>query len=266
LTKCFERALARASMVRMVAAFVVTGALLCSATMRIAGATSAGEQNASFARLKAAWRDLALGEPRRAYGEFSRELHFWRGLQVQSFGYDDAERGMMIAAIFTRDDARAEAVWQQVGAGTEREPAADSMIFAGTWADALRAYCDASRGELAVDPRPGPDPVIAAGVERALRGDLHGAIVAWSQPTVAAGVWDITDEQTALVGLAHAHLGDWTGAEAAWIRAARTERSMPQIDELFPGNLMGLSMLMHFREHFARGEHAYRWTFRYDPD
>ena len=117
------------------------------------------------------------------------------------------------------------------------------------------------------DPRANePDPVIAAGVARALQRDFSGAIRAWSQPAVGAGPYDLTDKQTALVGLARARLGDWSGAEAAWIAASRTTRLLPQMSELYDGNAMGLSMLMHFRSHFARGDHAYRWTPAAQPE
>jgi hypothetical protein len=118
------------------------------------------------------------------------------------------------------------------------------------------AYRDASQDLATVDPRaPAPDRVIAAGVARALRGDFHGAIRAWSLPAVGGGSY----EQTALIGLARVRLGDWSGAEAAWIAAARMQRLLPQMAELYDGNAMALSMLLHFRSHFARGDHAYRW-------
>jgi len=167
---------------------------------------------------------------------------------------------MLIAAIFMRDDARANAMWKQIG-GASLEPAADRLVFAGRWNDAFRAYRDTTRDFAVNDPQANqPDPVIAEGAALALRGDFRGAIRAWSKPAVGAGPYDLTDKQTALVGLARARLWDWTGAEAAWIAAARTTRLLPQMSELYDGNAMGLSMLMHFRVHFARGDHAYRWA------
>jgi uncharacterized membrane protein len=226
----------------------------------LAGTPSAGIQRASSGRIASAWSDLARGEAKRAYREFAREFPFWDAVQRQSLGYIDCERGMMIAAIFMRDDARANAMWKQIG-GERLEPAADRLVFAGRWNDAFRAYRDATQDLAMIDPRaPAPDRVIAAGVDRALQGDFRGAIRAWSQGAVGGGPYDLTDEQTALVGLARARLGDWPGAEAAWIAAARTTRLLPQMSELYDGNAMGLSMLMHFRSHFVRGDRAYRWA------
>jgi hypothetical protein len=227
----------------------------------VADTPSAGDQEASSERIASAWAHLARGEAKRAYREFARELPFWDTVTRQSLGYLDCERGMMIAAIFMHDDARANAMWKQIG-GESLEPAADRLVFAGRWNDAFRAYRDATQDLAMVNPRANaPDPVIAAGVARALQGDFRGAIRAWSRPAVGGGPYDLTDKQTALVGLARARLGDWTGAEAAWIAAARTQRLLPQMAELYDGNAMGLSMLMHFRSHFARGDHAFRWRF-----
>lgn len=227
----------------------------------VADMPSVADQEASSDRIASARSHLGRGEATRAYREFARELHFWDAFQRQSLGYIDCERGVMIAAIFMRDDRRANAIWQQIG-GESLEPAADRLVFAGRWNDAFRAYRDATQDLAMADPRaPAPDRVIAAGVARVLQGDFRGAIRAWSQPAVGGGPYDLTDEQTALVGLARARLGDWKGAEAAWIAAARTQRLLPQMAELYDGNAMGLSMLMHFRSHFARGDHAYRWTF-----
>lgn len=231
----------------------------------VAGTPSLGDYKASSGRIAAAWSDLARGEATRAYREFARELPFWAAVQRQSLGYIDCERGMMIAAIFMRDDARASAMWRQIG-GASLEPAADRLVFAGRWNDAFRAYRDTTQDLAMVDPRaPAPDRVIAAGVDRALQGDFRGAIRAWSQPSVGGGPYDLTDEQAALVGLARARLGDWTGAEAAWIDAARTTRLLPQMAELYDGNAMGLSMLMHFRSHFVRGDRAYQWAWGPNP-
>jgi hypothetical protein len=222
---------------------------------------SAGDQQASSGRIDAAWGHLARGEAKRAYREFARELPFWDAIQRQSTGYLDCERGMMIAAIFMRDDARANAMWKQIG-GASLEPVADRLVFAGRWNDAFRSYRDTAPDMAVNDPRaPAPDRVIAAGVARALQGDFRGAIRAWSQPAVGRGSYDLTDKQMALVGLARARLGDWTGAQAAWIAAARTTRLLPQMSDLYDGNAMGLSMLMRFRSHFARGDRAYRWRF-----
>ncbi|GEM_PF-5112901 len=226
----------------------------------LAHSTSVGDQQASSRRIASAWSHLERGEAKRAYREFAREMPFWNAVQRQSLGYIDCERGMMIAAIFMRDDARATAMWKQIG-GASLEPPADRFVFAGRWNDAFRAYRDATQDLAMIDPRaPAPDRVIAAGVDRALQGDFRGAIRAWSQGAVGGGPYDLTDEQTALVGLARARLGDWAGAEAAWIVAARTTRLLPQMSELYDGNAMGLSMLMHFRSHFVRGDRAYRWA------
>jgi hypothetical protein len=227
----------------------------------VAAPPSAGDQIASSERITSAWSHLARGEAKRAYREFARELPFWDVVQRQSQGYIDCERGMMIAAIFMRDDARASAMWRQIG-GDSLEPPADRLVFAGRWNDAFRAYRDTTQDLAVNDPRANmPDRVIAEGVAHALRGDFRGAIRAWSKPSVGAGPYDLTDKQTALVGLARARLGDWAGAEAAWIEAARTTRLLPQMSELYDGNAMALSMLMHFRSHFARGDRAYRWTW-----
>ena len=242
-------------------ALLVVGVLCGSAVART---SSVDGQKASSERIESAWSDLARGEATRAYREFARELPFWNAFMRQSRGYLDCERGMMIAAIFMRDDARANAMWKHIG-GERLEPAADRLVFAGRWNDAFRSYRDTTQDLAMTDPRANqPDRVIAEGVALALRGDFRGAIRAWSKRAVGGGPYDLTDKQTALVGLARARLGDWAGAEAAWITAARTTRLLPRMAELYDGNAMGLSMLMHFRSHFARGDGAYRWTFSAD--
>lgn len=217
-------------------------------------------QDAAFARLDRAWQLLAGGSPREAYRAFRPELDYWNDFQRQSFGYVDAQRGMMIAAIFARDDAAARAAWGAIAGGAEERPA-DSLVFAGRWNAAFRAYRDATLDLAAEDPRaPEHDRVVTAGVERAVRGDFAGAIAAWSRPAVGRGGYDLTDVQTALIGLAYARERRWNDAETAWLHAARIGRTLPQIDEFHDGNLIGLSMLYHFRDQFRRGEHAYRWT------
>ncbi|MDB5094185.1 MAG: hypothetical protein JWO85_2286 [Candidatus Eremiobacteraeota bacterium] len=218
-------------------------------------------QRAASARLDVAWQRLATGRPREAYRTFRAERAYWEDFSQQSLGYVDAARGMMIAAIFARDDARDDAAWQVIsGRGTDATQPGDTLVFAGRWNDAFRVYRDATQDLAMTDPRaPLPDRVVAAGVSRALRGDFHGAIVAWSAPAVGGGPYDLTDMQVALIGLARARLGDWSGAEEAWLHAARIRRNIPQLAEFETGNLTALAMLRHFRAHFARGEGQYRW-------
>ncbi len=144
--------------------------VLCGSA--VARTSSAGDQDASSQRIASAWTHLAQGEAKRAYREFARELPFWDAFMRQSRGYIDCERGMMIAAIFMRDDARANATWRQIS-GATLEPAADRLVFAGRWNDAFRAYRDATQDLAMVAPRaPAPDRVIAAGVDRALQRDF----------------------------------------------------------------------------------------------
>jgi hypothetical protein len=218
------------------------------------------DQGAAFERLDIAWQRLAAGRPREAYRSFSAERTYWDGFTRQSRSYVDAASGVMIAAVFARDNAAADAAWHTIGGESDSTQRGDALVFAGRWNDAFRAYRDATQDLAMSDPRaPLPDRVVEAGVDRALRGDLHGAIAAWSEPAVGGGPYDLKDMQVALIGLARARLGDWNGAAEAWLHAARIRRNVPQMGEFDTGNLTALAMLRHFRAHFVTGEGRYRW-------
>jgi len=208
---------------RIVAVALVVLLLVCLFRgSAVADTPSAGDQEASSERIASAWSHLARGEAKRAYREFAREVPFWDTVARQSRGYLDCARGMMIAAIFMRDDALANAMWKQIGGGS-LEPAADRLVFAGRWNDAFRAYRDATQDLAMVNPRANtPDPVIAAGVARALQGDFRGAIRAWSKPAVGGGPYDLTDKQTHWRG---SHVRDWAIGQAPKQRGSqRPER------------------------------------------
>jgi hypothetical protein len=236
--------------------------VLASTGTSSASGYDAASQGAALDRLTLAWQRLSNGESREAQRAFAHELAYWSPWSRQSLGYVDAEKGLMIAAIFARDDAQTASAWRRIRADSSvAEPAADALVFAGRWNDAWRTYRDGTHDNAMVDPHEGPDRVVAAGVERALRGDLRGAIAAWSRPAAGGGVYELTDLQTALSGLARARQRDWKGAEHDWLCAARMRRNVPQLAEFTDANFMALAMLWHFRAHFARGEHAYRWGF-----
>jgi hypothetical protein len=112
--------------------------IACVPGTAFADTPCAADQEASSDRIASAWGHLARGEAKRAYREFAQELPFWDTFQRQSLGYIDCERGMMIAAIFMRDDTRANAMWRKIG-GESLEPKADRLIFAARWNDAFRA-------------------------------------------------------------------------------------------------------------------------------
>ncbi|MBV8150071.1 MAG: hypothetical protein JO101_08715 [Candidatus Eremiobacteraeota bacterium] len=209
--------------------------------------------------IRKAWQDLAAGRPHEAYATFTRELPLWAAGSPSAPQYVDCARGVILSALFEKDDAKAKAALTAIVSG-DSEPKGDALFFAGQTAAALRAYRDATFDNAVVDPRPHqPDRVIAAGVSFALKGDWFNAIRAWSQPAVGAGPYDLTDEQTALVGIAFAVLHEWPQAEAAWISASRMTRIIPQMGSFWPGNITGLSMLYRYRTKFARGEHQYTW-------
>ena len=226
---------------------------------RVSPAQSGDQQMASLARLDAAWHVLAGGRPREAYRTFARELPFWDAFSHQGLGYVDAERGMMIAALFAADDARMEAAWISIAGEPDAAQPGDKLVFAGRWNDAFRAYRDATQDLAMEHPRyPEHDRVVSAGVDRALRGDYRGAIRAWSAAADGGGGYDLTDVQVALIGLAYARMRDWPAAESAWVQAARIRRNIPQMAEFETDNLIALGMLRHFRTQFARGEGRYR--------
>lgn len=113
------------------------------------------------------------------------------------------------------------------------------------------AYRDFTHDSAAFAPESGPDPVVAAGVELALHKNWKGAIAAWSQPpTSSQGPNSLTELQLSLVGLAQRVLGNWKNAGATWMAAARSTIAQPQISWLSTGNMMALSMLYHYRDHF----------------
>lgn len=190
---------------------------------------------------------LASGKPTEAYRLFKRELIRWVPESRNSTGYVDCERGMMIAAIFARDDADAAQAWREI-LGKMPEPSGDALVYAGRWSDAFRAYQNATQDNARFNPTSGPDPVVASGVRQALIGNLREAIREWSMPATTDGPYDLTDVQEALTGIAWARLGNWDNARTAWLKAARYTRTLPQIAEFETGNVVALSMLYHFRE------------------
>jgi hypothetical protein len=197
---------------------------------------------ASYSRLHDAWAELANGDPESARSTFSHELELWRPLGTGSPGYVDAIRGIMLANLYDVHDVNALRVFHTIVAEMGAEPAGDRFVYAGDVQTALRAYRDATQDQAIADPRPGPDRIVSAGVRLALRGDWFAAIRAWSQPAVGGGPYDLTDLQTALCGLAYAHLKDWRDAEKFWILAAQTGRNVPQTSWMYPGNMMALSL------------------------
>ena len=215
-------------------------------------------QNAE-GRLDAAWSVLQHGEARRALQIFDSQLPYWRQHTGEGTGFADVQRGIVIAAIFARDDARAEAELRAI-AGSQHEPAGDALVFAGRWDDAFAAYALQTADEPLSD---GIDPVAGHGAAEARAGDLRAAMSTWALPSRGHGPSNVDDELMALIGIARARLGDWPGAEDAWLDATRMGRAVPEWQGLWNGNVTALAMLYHFRDHFARGDHAY--TLRLDP-
>jgi len=120
---------------------------------------------------------------------------------------------MMIPAIFMRDDdARANAMWQQMGSSR----GVGTMRFAPT---AMRPKI--TRWSTREGPRPigASRRVWLVGCEEIFRERLGSG---HSPPSMAVRMSSRTSKR--LIGLARVRLGDWTGAEAAWIRAARMQR------------------------------------------
>jgi hypothetical protein len=217
------------------------------------------ELQGAYARIKAAYALLGAGKAHAALRAFDSEMRFWRHDRNNGYGYIDTARGIVIAAIFAREDGRAGPALRALEREYGGEPAGDAFVFAGRWNDAFATYRDATRREVGAV---GIDPVIAKGADAARAGDFRGAIAAWSRTSSGAGPAYVHDEQTALIGLALARIGDWDGAEDAWLDASRMGRAVPEWQPLWSGNLTALAMLYHFRVHFARGDGAYR--FRID--
>jgi len=214
---------------------------------------SVSEQSDSLQPIDEAWTRLAAGKPTEAYRLFKREFLRWVPDGPSSMGYVDCERGMMIAAVFARDDENALQAWRKI-LGKMTEPPGDALVYAGRWNDAFQAYQNATQNNSAFNPSTGPDPVVASGVRQALIGNLRGAIREWSMPANTVGPYDLTDVQEALVGIAWARLANWKNAQTAWIKAARYRRNIPQMDEFETGNVISLSMLYHFRAKISHGK------------
>jgi hypothetical protein len=210
------------------------------------------DQYLSLKPIDEAWMRLAAGKPTEAYRLFKRELLRWAPDGPSSMGYVDCERGMMIAAIFARDDEDALQAWRKI-LGKMPEPPGDALVYAGRWNDAFQAYQNATHDNALINPTSGPDPVVASGIRQALIGNLRGAIREWSMPANTIGPYDLTDVQEALTGIAWARLGNWKNAQTAWLKAARYRRNIPQMAEFETGNVIALSMLYHFRAKLAHG-------------
>ena len=213
------------------------------------------EVRAAEAQLASAWRLLSDGQARHAARMFANAMPYWeKHVAAAGTGWADAQRGLVIASVYARDDAAAARGLNGIVA-RQHEPAGDALVFAGRWNDALAAYVDETAQEPSADSA---DPVAARGAAVARSGDLRGAIAVWSAGSSASGPANVTDEITALIGIARARLGDWSGAERSWLDATRIGRAVPEWQGLWNGNVTALAMLYHYRAHFRRGDHAYR--------
>jgi hypothetical protein len=197
--------------------------------------SAAMDEPSSPAALEAGWTDLASGRPREAKAAFVRGLATWGNISPNSGGYVDSERGLVLTYLYNLEDATAQRYFAEVLSRAGPEPDADALLFAGKFAEAVRAYRDGTQDNAVVNPIAGPDRVVAAGAERALQGDMHGAILAWGRPAVGVGPNDLTDLQLALIGIAYSRRSDWRDAERYWLLAARTDRFVPQMAALAPG-------------------------------
>lgn len=230
-------------------------------------AQEAARRNAIFnaqcahpsAQLEAGWESLNRGDARGALRSFDAAMPFWRRRSKGAGrGYGDAERGTLIAALFARDDERAERELQLIRNESGGEALGTKLLFAGRSSEALIAYRDHTAQESTAE---GVDQIVAAGVDAALAGNLHQAIVMWSGPPSSSGSGYLEDEQTALVGIAHAERREWDAAVDEWIEASRMGRPVPDWEGLEYGNIIALEMLYHFRADYQRGDFAYHRHF-----
>jgi hypothetical protein len=193
---------------------------------------------------------------------FIQQQRLYSGFKQHTY-YVDSTRGIVIAALFAREDARASREWAFIrdsapDAWVVAESRADRLAVSGRWKDAYRAYRDESVDNSMVGPVPhAHDPIVSDGVEHVLRGDFRGAIGIWQKPSTAGGPYDVTDVQTALIGIAQAQQGAWDSAASTWVAAARQGRAVPEIDALYSGNLTALALLVRYRDRYHRGPHAY---------
>jgi hypothetical protein len=231
--------------------FVVVLAVVVSAfPLRSAAQLTSAQQSASLVKLQSAWDEIDRN-PRDAMHIFAAELHIWAAFSRQSVGYIDADRGSLIAAVLAGDDASAEAAWQRIqgethGVVAEPEPSGDVQAWNTDWAGAFRAYRDLANF--------GADDCLRQtnrGLDEAISGHLSQARETWAYPQSCLGPHDVTDVDLALTGDTFAAERRWMKARSTWIEAARRGRVVPQIDMLYAGNVMALSMLYHFRHRFG---------------
>jgi len=232
--------LRRSLLVAIVHANIALAPTMSSAQLSLA------KQTASHSMLKKAWSEL-YRTPRDSLRIFETELPKWATFSKQSGGYIDADRGSLIAAVVSGDDLGARTAWSRIqreagGVVAEPEPPGDLLAWKGDWASAFRSYRDAGNfgtAECTTETN--------RGLDEAILGELRKAIETWSSHGACSGPFDLTDVHLALTGDALAAQDNWSVARSTWIQAARKGRVVPQIDMLYRGNVMALSMLYHFR-------------------
>jgi hypothetical protein len=221
-----------------------------------ARALSAQEQDALTAKLSAAWDEIEAN-PRRALEVFVYKLPIWDHFSKQSFGYIDADRGSLIAAVLAMDHAAADTAWARIsaeskeGAVAERAPRGDALAWSRQWSAAFRSYrAGRNFGLVPISP------LIQKGLSEAIDGSIDKAIGTWSLPAEGFGTSDLGDVQLALIGIAYASRGEWAAAKRNWIAAAQKRRTAPQFEMLYAGNVMALSMIYHFQREMRSVEAA----------
>lgn len=229
-------------------------ALTLTLTSAASPAPSPASEDRALALLDTGWVQLAHGDAHEALRAFNNALPKWRTRQSDGRGYEDSERGIIIAALLAREDSQAITMLEKVRRESGGISPGTAEIFAGHWQAGLRTYLAST---VFTPFGSGTDPVIAAGVHAAESGNWNAAIAVWSKKRDRAKSGRFLDLQTALIGFARAQHGDWNGAASAWIAAARQNRAVPDWESLEYGNIVALEMLVHFRDRYRRGDHRY---------
>jgi hypothetical protein len=229
--------------------FAIVAAATLAPTIS-AAQLSLAQQKAGQSLLDGAWHEL-YSNPRESLRIFKNQLPKWAAFSKQSVGYIDADRGSLIAAVFAKDDVAAETSWKRITQETgtavaEIEPSGDVRAWNGDWTLAFRSYRNAGHfgaAECTVQTD--------RGLDEAISGHLQLAMKIWLLDPVCSGPYDLTDVHLALTGDALAARNEWLAARSMWLRAARKGRVVPQLDVLYSGNIMALSMLYHYRDRFS---------------
>jgi hypothetical protein len=229
-----------------VATIVAFGGMFLATAMSVT-AMSLKQELVGLKSLEHAWTTISI-QPRSALKVFQAQLPEWAGVSTHSVGYIEADSGELVAAVLASDGAAAGGAWNRIKRESNRptavavEPIGDVFAWQRRWKAAFSSYEHAGQFGSA-----DCTATIRRGLSSAVQKRLQQAVAAWSLPANCSGPYDTTDVSLALKGLALAAQGEWPQAKSMWIQAAHKQRTVPDIDALYPGNLIALSMLYHFR-------------------